>query len=142
MNRKEKAIEYLNNSIAQILDFKKLENAKIAFFGSIEHSKNSIIPALQKFNIFSDEELNSLRICFDDILLNKNKGGDDLQVYHSTWPKHGMVVNKLTELKNIAEKKELSLYEKLIDSLRFSKRELIIGIVIAAISAILTWIIK
>lgn len=142
MDRIEKVIEYLDDSIAHFMTLENLRDAKDGYFDSVVNFKKSIIPQLRKFNIFGENEIADLEKSLDELLLNKNKGGNNQNVYHSTWPKHGIVVAKLSELKATAFEIRLPAWQGLLDFFRFNKRDLIIGLIFLVLGAVITLIIQ
>ncbi len=140
MDRIEKAIKYLDRGITNFQNFETLKMAKDGYFESVTNFKNLIIPDLERLSIFSNEQLTSLKESLDNVLLNRNKGGGDPQVYNPTWPKHGMVIAKLTELKAIASNIQLSCLENFIDFFRFNKKDLILILIGAILGGIITLI--
>jgi len=142
MNRIEKAIKYLDGSLTNFQNLETLKMAKDGYFESVSNFKNLVIPDLKRLGIFNTEQLTSLKESLDNVLLNRNKGGGDSKVYHATWPRHGMVIAKLTELKAIASKIQLSWSEKFIDFFRFNKRELIISLIFLILGGVIALIIQ
>ena len=141
MDRIINAIDYIDESIVRFSEFEKLEHAKNAYFENVLHFKNSIVYELSRLAVFSGEQLTPLIECLDEVLLKKNKGGNNQEVYAATWPKHGMVIAKLTELRTVALNIKLSLVEKIIDFILFSKRELIIAIISTIFGALISGLI-
>jgi len=142
MDRIKYALKLIDRSIERFSEFEKLKHAKNAYFENVQHFKDLILRDMNHLNIFNNEQIIPLKDSLNDVLLNKNKGGQDQEVYHTTWPKHGMVIAKLTELRCIAATLKLSICDMVIDFFWFSKREIIIALLAAIIGALVTYLIK
>jgi hypothetical protein len=115
MNRAKEAQEYLTDRLRQFVGFNNMANSKIAFFESIVQFKETIIPGLRKYNIFNEIDIENLILALDEMNKYKGKGGNDQNVYHSTWIAYGEVQSQLSRLIKIAEITKVPLKYKIQD---------------------------
>lgn len=133
MNRAEKAKEYLHRRLADLKDFKGLWQAKPAFFDSIIHFKNTVIPDLRKFKIFEADDIEKLKEVLEAIEPHKSEGGPSRKVHEiGVWPDYGAAQAQIYKLISIATTVKVPLRLRLLDFL--SSNALIIAVIAVFLS--------
>jgi hypothetical protein len=135
MNRAEKAKEYLDKRLEDLKDFKDLMGAKPAFFDSVIHFKNTVIPDLRKFKIFAADDIDDVKE-LENILAriepHRSQGGASPYVYETgVWPDYGAAQAQIYKLISIATTIKVPLRLKFWDLV--SSKTFVIAFVVAMI---------
>lgn len=133
MNRADKAKQYLDGRLEDLKDFKDLMGAKPAFFDSIIHFKNTVIPDLRKFKIFAAGDIDKLEQILADIEPHRTEGGPSPKVHEiGVWPDYGAAQAEIYKLISIAATAKVPFKLKLVDFI--SSNALIIAVVAVFLS--------
>jgi len=110
--------------------------AKPAFFDSIIHFKNTVIPDLGKFKIFDANDIKELENILARIEPHRSQGGASPNVYESgTWPDYGAAQAQIYKLISFAATAKVPFKLKLVDFI--SSNALMIAVIAVFLSFML-----